>query len=436
MQRKPSQSSLRYLELRSRDGQIIPLDPDHPQFGQRPGNIGLAYTRPDLWTCVCVCRGAAMAPLPTTVFERRKKYQVAKHKNDGPLHHVKCFRHSLDPQMLKDCGWSERAIKRNDGTGQFEVQLAFGMTAADEISERADSSWPNYWSGSSSRRNSITLGGLFSFWLELAGFTYYTPRDGSTASPEFGHSWVRAFRDAAMLLKLPKQKGSEWGLANKTLLPNSPEIDWTANNMQALAQADRQRVFAVLEVNAEMLEAAEDCIDLSQVFGVPVELHGSTLARGFKSFPSGRASINQGRRTLMFLLCTARRGPNKTMRAEVERVCLQPLTPEGLPCGSLEEHDLLHGLAVAQRSFRVFLRCDENYHGKRPDAELLDTAQPRPIEIFGFTSDEYRKQMPERLAWYEAKFPGLLFYWDCAVESVEDALRRLAVEVQPVRLIT
>lgn len=422
--------SYQYLEVRFKDGRRISLDPSRLETMHAAEYLRQVERYPDLSVCVCVCRGPAKESLPVSVFPRLGMLQVARQKSHGPLHGLSCYRHELEPQMRKERGWSDSALKRTT-SGQFSVQLAFGMEALHEISEYSDSSWPTYWESSGRQRNAITLGGLLAFWLELAGFTEYWPRFGSTAAPEYGHAWTTAFRDAAKLLTLAKSERSSWGLADCTLLPNVATKDWSANNHMALATSLGRRVFAVTEFDVYQLVSDEDPLDLSHVFGVPVEMERHLFGYALQSFPAGRASLERERRTLMFLLCSVARGRDGIPRATVDRVCLQPLTPEGVPCGSQEEHDYFHGLAQAKRAFRVFLRCDEGYFGKRPEGELLDTDVRRPIEVFAFQKTEYRAQIPARKEWYERHFPGLLLDWDPTSESLEDALRRVAERAPP-----
>ena len=70
------------------------------------------------------------------------------------------------------------------------------------------------------------------------------------------------------------------------------------------------------------------------------------------------------------------------------------------------------GLEDRGRAYRVSVVYDgQRYFGMRPDAEILDLDWRHLFEVFGFTSEEYRQAMLEKLATLELKFPGRYTYW-------------------------
>lgn len=397
---------------------------------QRRDEVDEAYDHRLIYKIVCVCRGDSVPALPMEVVNRAGAIQIRKLKLQGPLHRMGCEKYSLDPIQRTQRGWAAAVLKVGKN-GKICLRMNFSMATPHSVLRPVDvgSSFSMHGSNRDSRGrvSRASIAGLLHLIWEGAGHCHYAPG----ASVE-GEAMWRAVRDAAIPIHVQGVRSGTWGLADHLLLPDLPTGQWAHNNWKTIQAAGGKRIFVICEVTDESVQINNEGIArLDRVFGDGVRVHlpAGALAEARLSYPSGSVSMDQGRRTVLFAVADVLPNPDgepAEMVAVICHACLMALTPAGLTCASTDEHRVFSVFERDGRIYRTIPRYDSvAFLGKQPEAELLDVMPSTLVEVFGLRKEEYQSEIPTRIQWYDKNFPGRLWYYDVAKESLAEALKRL-----------
>jgi hypothetical protein len=339
------------------------------------------------------------------------RYHLAVYPGTGSRHSVRCQFHRVLPYRTGASAYAPGVlIERDDGT----VQIRLSPPLVGEPNEGGAIHGP--------QRSMSPLGLLHLLW-ERADLNNWQGGKGR------GWRWVAdALRDVSEDVTVSAHRAASVPLRDHLIVlqPEKDEIrrrtyDSLNRGMLERILNSQHRAVLIGELKKYRVNNGDANLFFHGTKGVKLDIWLAREAEFFRRFPTPAMLLSAPEegasraRCICIAIVDIRMLRNGTVRADVRGGALMSVNRAFLPYASSYERRVADKLVDEERKLRKPLRYDAG-DIVLPDFELLDADAPIvPMEVFGIDTDDYRRRMAQKQAFYDQHYgPGLWWHWIAA----------------------
>lgn len=375
----------------------------------------------------CLCNGASKSLL-MHITRRGDTYILKKGPNSGRLHHRDCDSHggiSQDASSL----YTEGAISERDD-GKVKINLSVNLSTVTKLADSTDDdAAPPRLHAPGKKRNTVTLRGFLNFIWEESGLNSWSPANMDRRG--LGHVYDKLREelgdrivggdDAVERVYVPSARFGDDEDARKRIAIHS-----RFDRLDRICGTNKKGILLIV---AEVLSIAESKYDFAlRLKGFPDDIPVWTSRKSidrlqrqwphmFARFMRRRAVqsdaamvTNQNR---LFVICGVQRTDRGSLQWKFGAA--METTENFIPIDSQYEADIANNMVAQNCSFRKPLRYDGE-EAAFPDFIMMRGHEEVPMEIYGFSSDQYNARKAEKIAMYRnSKLP--FWQWDLSIRK-------------------
>lgn len=396
------------------------LDANYDMVGH--GILHAAYNSAEIKK-LCLCQPSDPQPLSIRALEDPETpdgihYILARMPKSWAKHAENCvFRQT--PDMTGAGGAGDDAIRTDVMTGLIDiaVDVRLSKTEPKPKDEAENVAKPkSAKKGGKSSRNSVRLLGLLRWMWSAAELNSWRPWFAGK------RKWTNVQYRLATAIENVTVKGR--GLDKALYVPpafqaqHEAELSREWNNyLLGLAATDRSQQFGVLVGEVKSILAWGDSgkvyalrlKHMRHAISVFTELHGR-LHRSHPWLASVLDTEQNPQGDKAIAIVTFSRNEKGFLSAD--EIGLMRVTTDWIPIDSSYEGELARRLVAEERQFEKPLQYDPLLDETFPDFLLLDAGQiPLPMEVFGFSGEEYEIRKAEKMLHYDSSEKPW-WYWE------------------------
>lgn len=366
---------------------------------------------------LCLCKPEQPQPISIRALDDAESedgihYILARMPKSWTKHADNCvFRQT--PDMTGAGNANDAAIRTDIATGLIDIAVDVRLSRTDpkpkdapEPEQEADTPKPKAKKRGSSSRNSVRLLGLLRWMWSAAELNTWRPYFANKRYwSNIQYRLVSAVENVTV-----KGRGLDKTLYIPPMFSSQREAQlndaWNAY-LLGLSATERSQHFGILVGEVKSLDAWGNS---GKVFALRLRQLRSTLSvyaelqgRLHRSYPwlagvLDKESNLQGDRAI----CIATFSRNEKGFIAADEIALMRVTTDWIPIDSGFEGQIARRLVADRRSFEKPLQYDPLLDETFPDFLLLDAgAEPLPMEVFGFSGEEYELRKAEKIQHYQ-----------------------------------
>ena len=380
--------------------------PSYLEGGSDSAQAILNNAKRDTATVECCCKRIALL---MHIKQRKQGYSVCRNPNTGNTHHPLCDRYAAPHALSGRQGYSEKAVKRVDDV--IVVSPDFSLTlckpSANTLSTPTSTT-------SGTKRNTVTLLGLFNVIFEQAGFNRWTPKMKDKRQYKTFSYYI-----SKTLEGMRFSRGKSMA-DNVVVVSPHYSLRTAVNNVCKAGQKTPKRRCVVIGriqcVTKARVHAGEQTYALKHISdndSVPFFIRDAQWRQCQRSYMTAAPSgDNFTPDTTQYYLVISVVSMNKRGSLNIEQCAVMPTTRDFIPYDSSHEHNVAQTLVEQDRAFEKPLRYDST-EVTFPDFMLHDVGEtPIPMEVYGITNKPaYTKRKHEKNLYYKTHYPNF-WSWD------------------------
>lgn len=377
---------------------------------------------------LCLCNGHTK-PLTMHITKAGDTYIFKRGPNAGPLHHRDCDSHggmNADASKL----YTEGAISQKGG--KLKINLGVSLSTITRVADSTDEdAAPARPRGPGKKRNTITLRGFLNFLWEESGLNTWSPAfTGRRGLGQVYHKLREELHDQIV--------GGD-DAVERVFIPSArfgPEEDALKrvaihSKFDRLDHISGPNKKGILLIVAEVLSIAESKYDFAMRLkgfpdDIPVWTNRKSIERLQTQWPhvftrfmrrqGGHSNVAASNNRL-FIIC----GVQRTDRGGLQWKygAAMETTDQFIPVDSQYEAQVADLMTRKGESFCKPLRYDGE-EAVFSDFILLRGDLEIPMEIYGFSSEQYNLRKAEKIAHYR-KSGKPFWHWDLSVSKAPPA---------------